>query len=61
MLAGANLDLLVICKIILCRVYILEHIQQSVNICSLGEHRGLLLRFMGQLSGSQFWQRFLIE
>jgi hypothetical protein len=52
------LDLLVIRKIILRRVYILEHVQQSVNICSLGEHRSLLFRFVSQLSRSQFWQRF---
>lgn len=42
-------------------VYLLEHTQQPVDVCGLGEHRSLLLDLSSQLSWSRFWQRFLAQ
>lgn len=56
---GAYLDFFIIRKIILRRVHLTKHRQESIDVGRFAENRSLFLRFSGNFRSSRFWEWFL--
>lgn len=54
---NTDLDLLVVCKVVLRGVHPTEKRQQTVHIGGLSKDSRLLFRFSRELSSSRLWQR----